>query len=508
MQLAYDSVKLDWRVMCRALSRSTGEAGFLLATAAVVLSTLGDSAARLGEAITAGHVARTSAVAAVGVYVWSTFVAAFAVTLSAGALPFAQRLLGDLDLRPISRTQSFFVLQAVSVFGRTALVPLTVGLPLLLLFGAWLDGAGLAAAIAAMALMVRLSLPILVIVTRLLRSPRIAAAVGAATVAVVAVALAIAPGELMRVLPPVLMMQIALEGPSTWTAWAGLGAWTVVLGALESWSMPLERVELAARRAEGRLSAMPRPISIVAGSLGLSPNLLHVELLRLMRSRHFMFGWIAVAAILPLLARRLRGDGDLVPLVMITLAPVLFMANPLRNAFGADRTGFQSFLLLPINIRDVLRSKVLAVALFAGLAEVLLFGILLMRGDVAWSPVIPALWVMALGYLMWSAAFGLVASVLFPAPLDPRRAGNSTLAPPATIVVVMGNALYFAGAFGLAYFADSAHWPAAGIVAAALALAAVSSAAAVTALPIAARLLSSRREEIAFALNADQGVRS
>ena len=160
------AVTLDWRLLWRSLQRASGELWAVIGLTVMSAATVTESSLQLGAPLSANHVDASAATLIVGLRTWAGFLAAFVFVLAAGELSFMRRLLADLSLRPVSRTQAFMALQSVSIGGRHTLVLLSAGLPVLTLAGAWLDGVRLVAAVGATFALLRLPVAILTIASR------------------------------------------------------------------------------------------------------------------------------------------------------------------------------------------------------------------------------------------------------------------------------------------------------------------------------------------------------
>lgn len=477
----------------------------VLAAILLAASTMGPASMRLGDALAAHQLPRDQAFVIVGLQVWAAFMAAFAFALATGELWFVRRLLADLALRPVSRLQAFLSLQAVSVAGRHALAVLSVGLPLLIIIGRWLDGVELAKAVGATFVLMRLPVALLTIGSRVV-SGSIATLAGTAFGVMIAGGLLwlAAPGVVMAWSPPFLVVRILMEGASI-SAWAGLVAWTLALAAIEFLSMNLDEAPAAPRTRVARpFAEVPGIIRGLARLTRCSAVLLHGELLRLSRWRRFYLSWLMCAILMAMIGA--RESTDLVRLVLFALMPAHVGGSTLANMFATDRGAVQAFLMAPIRIGAVVHAKVISVLLWTAIAELAGVALLASRGYDAW-PIATGV-VLWAGLFAWASALGMMTSALFPSPSDPQTVGGSLVNTSAGAVIMIGNGLYVAAALGVAYLFDAGRWtPAISVVAGVFLLAA-----AATALVAAARattpLITMRKEAMLAALTANPGIRA
>lgn len=501
--LGREAVLLNWRLFWRSLRQSSGESWIVIAMALLAAATVGPSAVDLGDALASNQLPRPQADSVVGLWLWATFVAGFGYSLAMGELPFIRNLLADLALRPFSRWQTFVAAQCVWTVGPHALALASVGLPLLIVLVSWLDGAALVPAVGAAFVMMRLPAALLLTASRLLSASLATAAAALVLLAVAIAALWLAaPGLLVAWSPPGLVSRIVLD-ELTLSAWTGLAAWTLVVGAAEYWSAGLDRVPRAA------------PISPVAATLPISPAviffarlggcpaaLLHGELLRLFRWRRYQLTWLTGAIFVTVLSSQLDIHTGLIRLTFISAMLVTIGGSALTNVFATDRAAFYALLMGPAGIPVVLRAKVIAIALFciAGeLASVVLF---LVRG-VEW-PLAGVSALLATGLFFWTAAVGMASSALFPSPSDPQTVGGALVNTPAFVVSALGNGLYVGAALGVAYLYEWRGWslPASGAAAVALVIAAALAMRA--AAGVASKLIAMRQETMLATLTSPE----
>ena len=505
--LVREAVKLDWRLLWHSLQQSSGGIWMILAALLLAAATVGESSVRLGEALASHELPHAEASFVLGLRVWAAFMAAFAFSLTTGELSFVRRLLADLALRPVSRWQAFLALQAVSLAGRHALAPLTVGLPLLIMMGTWLDGLPLTAGVVATVVVMRLPVALLTIGSRVLSSS-IALAV-AASAAILSIAAALwftVPHLLMAGLPPFLLVHLLVDGASL-ASWTGLAAWTLVLAAIEFWSMSLDEAPTARRAAVApSFAPIPGAARSLAQLMGCPPVLLHGEFVRLGRWRRFYLSWLMGLVLMALFGRQLRFDDDHVRLILFLLVPAHVGSSTLANMFATDRGGFQAFLMSPVSMSAVVRSKVTAILLITTAVELAGAAFLAARGMPSTSITVGV--ALAAGLFAWSTAVGMMTSVLFPSASDPAAVGGSLVNTSAALAITIGGAAYVGAALGLMYLMDSGRWSAWACALAGAALLASAAAALLAASHRVARLIDIRKEAMVFALTANPGTRA
>jgi hypothetical protein len=501
------AVTLDWRLLWRSLQRASGEFWAVVGLTLMSAMAVTESSLQLGEQLARNQLGADHAALLVALRTWAAFLAAFVFVLAAGELSFMRRLLADLSLRPVSPSQAFMALQAVSIVGRHTLVLLSAGLPLLILSFTWLGGVPLVAAVGATFVLLRLPVPILTIAARAASgSMTVALTSGLAIVALVGGLWLAAPGLVTAALPPFLAARILMQAADA-SAWGGLAAWTLALAALDYWTMGSQSAPVPAQAVETqRLKPLPAAVRSVAGLTGCSPVLLHGELLRLSRWRRYQLSWLVCAGLMLLLFFRQPENPGLLHVVVFLLVPVHVGGSTLANVFAADGAGFLAMVLSPVSLGAILRAKVIAVLLFTMVAELACLGILVALGF-EWTPIAAGV-LLSAGLFMWTAAVGTLTSVLFPSASDPQTVGGSLVNTSAAVVILVGSGLYLGPAARLAYlvYADrlsleTGAVATAGLIgAAAIALMAVSR--------IAPRLAAMRVESMTAAITANPGTRA
>ena len=499
-------MRLDWRLFARSLQQSSGAAWVAIAATLIALATMGDSAYRLGIELRSQSLAGETVRVVVNLRLWAAFALAFGYALTTGELPVMRLLLADLAVRPVSRQLAFLALQAISIAGRHACALLSVGLPLLIMLGAWLDGVQLVIAIVAVFVLMRLPVPLLMIGSRLAAATLATAVTAALAITTVLVVFWLtAPGFLFALLPPALVAQILLDGPAP-AAWAGLAAWTAALAAVEFLSMRLEAAPVPEAAATApRDQPVPAGVRLLSRLFACSPILLHGELVRLSRWRRHQFSWLMGAGLILMLGARLADPGVL-RIVILLLLPVYVGGSTLANLFAVDRAGFQAFALSPLGMDAVIRAKVTATLLITLIAEAAVVGMLAAR-EVPWPPVGAGL-LLAGGMFAWIAAIGMITSTLFPSPSDPRTVGGSLVNTSAFALIAVGGMVYVGAAAGLALLVDTGRVSLAVSALAALGLASAAVLALTAASRISARLITVRLEAIVSALTTDPGSAS
>lgn len=505
--LGHAAVTLDWRLFWRSLRQSSGGAWVAAAAALLAATTVGESAWRLGQALALNEIPRSHASLVLGLWLWPTFVAAFAYAIATGELSFIRRLLDDLALRPVSRWQAFVAMQAIATAGPHALALPSVGLPWLILLATWLDGTALLSAIAATFVLMRLPVGLLSIGSWVL-----SASLATATTTVCAVLAALAalwlaaPDPLMAWSPPGLVVRIAIDD-AAFEAWGGLAAWTMLIAAIEFWSM---RIDAAPRAASVTTACPVHPIPAVTAFLarltGCPAVLLNGELLRLGRWRRYQLSWLMCAVLLAILGSRLGERPGLVLPLLFSLVPVHVGTGVLANLFATDRSGFHAFLMAPTGMRAVVRSKVIAILLITIVAQVAAAAYLLTRG-LAW-PLVTAGVILAAGLFMAATALGMLTSALFPSASDPHTVGGALVNVPSFFVIAIGGSLYLGSAIYLAYALETGRWSVPACALAGVALVGAAAVALAAASRLSPRLIAVRQEAMLFALSATTGIRS
>lgn len=501
------AVTLDWRLLWRSLQRASGELWAVIGLTVMSAATVTESSLQLGAQLAVNHVDASAATLIVGLRTWTAFLAAFVFVLAAGEISFMRRLLADLSLRPVSRTQAFMALQTVSIGGRHTLVLLSAGLPVLILAGAWLDGVRLVAAVGATFVLLRLPVAILTIASRVASASMTLALASVLAIMIIIGGLwRVAPDLLMGGLPPFLAARILMRAADA-GAWGGLAVWTLALAAIDYWTMGIQPAPVPAPAAESSpFKPLPFAIQPLAAITGCSPVLLHGELLRLSRWRRHQLSWLACAGFMVLLFLRQPEHPGLLHVVVFLLVPVHIGGSTLGNLFAADGAGFLSMLMSPLSLGAVIRAKVIAVLLFTLLAEVASLGFLAARGF-GWMPIAIGV-LLSAGLFAWTAAVGTLTSLLFPSASDTQTVGGSLVNTSAAVAILTGSGLYLGSAGGVAYLVDVGRLSLDAAALAITGLIAIAVIALMAVSRIAPRLAAMRVESMAAALTANPGTRA
>lgn len=503
-----EAVILNWRLFWRSLEQASGELWFAIAAAMAAAALMGRPAFDLGQALAANEIPPDQLALILGVSVWSTFLAAFVYSLATSELSFIRILLADFALRPVSRWQALLAMQVIWTAGPHALALPSVGLAWLIVLVTWLDGAALAAAIAASFVMMRLSGGLMFAGSRLLSASLPTAAITVLTLlAAVAVLWVAVPELVVWWSPPGLVAQIVMDGVVS-RAWIGLAAWTLVVAAAEFWSAGLERAPRSSPLTAARPpQPIPLAVTLVARLGGCPAVLLHGELLRLVRWRRYQLTLLAGALVLAGVGARAGEQSGLMHVAFALLVLVNIGGSALVNLFATDRAGFHALLMSPAGMPAVIRAKVIAILLFTVALEVAAMTLMLVRG--ATWPLVAAGAILSAGLFMWAAATGMISSVLFPSPSDPQTVGGALVNTPAFIVVALGDSLYLGTALGLAYMFDGRHWPSLVCTAAGVTLVAAAAAAvALTAASSRSSKLIALRQEVMLSTLTSPGARA
>jgi hypothetical protein len=501
--LGHEAVILNWRLFWRSLGQSSGALWIVIAMALLAAATMGRSAVELGDALAANQLPRDQADLLLGLWLWSTFLAAFAYSLATGEISFIRNLFADLALRPVSRWQAFVATQGVWTIGPHALALASVGLPFLIVLATWLSGTALLAAIVATFVMMRLPSGLLITGSRLLSASLATAATAVILLLVTIVVLWLAaPNWVIAWSPPGLVSWIVLDDVTS-SAWIGLAVWTLVVGTAEYCSTGLDRAPRSAPVSPAvQTRPIPAAVTFLARLGGCPAVLLHGELLRLVRWRRYQLTWLAGALFVALPGARMNDHTGLIRVTFLSLVLVNMGGVGLTNLFATDRAAFYSLLMAPTGMAGVLRAKVLAIQVFCLAGAFAGATLFLVRG-VDWRLVGFSIF-LAAGFFMWAAAVGMISSALFPSPSDPQTVGGALVNTPAFVVLTVGNGLYLGGAVGVAYMFEWRHWswPACGAAGAALVLAAAL--AMREAARVSSRLIAMRQEAMLATLTSPE----
>jgi hypothetical protein len=441
-------------------------------------------------------------------FVWNACLAAAALTIAIGGHSTAECIVRYLAPEPVTRRQTYTALVLLSLAGRHALVSGIVLLPLLCLMAGLTDPVRAAHGTVAMLLVLRLVPGVtrcMAAVAGALTITRVALLLGAAGALVILAA----PGveAMVDALPPSLIVQYVAGVRTSHSLWLLLAAWTIGIGVLEYATLRLETAPPELRRSTAALPAIPGWVRGVARMAGLPASLLHGELLRLLRWRRFLIGWVVYAAALALVLTRMPAlDARLLPILLVALAPPFVVTSTLGNLFGPDRAGVQAFYLTLDDPHSAVTAKIVAVAIFVIVAEVVTLGLVLMIVPKVWRPADLYAPVMAVAFFLWIGSAGRVTSALFPVSTEPRAIGGGLLKGPGALLLLALNGLGLVGIAGPALSYDTRRLSSLGLLLAALAIGMVAASAVALASKVSRGAMAVRREELIASLAQDSSL--
>lgn len=454
--LIVEAVRLDWR-LAAAECRAAGQDLALVAVVGVmVLGAASESALSMAAAL--AGIPPEFVAAMLLVFLWSACGAAAVLALLMGAQRTTEQIVSQLRLHPVNRRQSFLVVQSMGVAGRYVAVAGITSLPLLFLAARALDVRRFVAVTVASLLVLRLVpglLRVAFTAGRALPPTALALVCVASLGLVVAIGSASWGGRVAAALPPGAVARLAMPGAAA-DVWLTLLGWTAVVGVLEWLAMTSDRAYAPAPAGGLRIASIPVPIRAAARVLALEPALLHGELVRLVRWRRFVPAYSTAIGGGVLLAMAAAGAPGIVPTLVGPVFLLLMMGAQMGNLFGPDRAGVQTYWLVLAQPARAIRAKLAAIGIFSVAAFAAVLGAALIASSRPADAGALYLCVAAVGFLIWSAASGAIASILFPAPLDPQALGTGSVVRGAgAVMVLLSNALFACVVVGVAFLYDT-----------------------------------------------------
>jgi hypothetical protein len=289
--------------------------------------------------------------------------------------------------------------------------------------------------------------------------------------------------------------------------WLLLATWTIAIGLVEYVTLFHRAVPIERTHAAQALPVIPRWIRAVGWMAGLHAPLLHGELLRLIRWRRFLIGWVVYGAALALVLTRMPTlDTRVLPTLLIALAPPFVVTATLGNLFAPDRAGVQAFYLTLDEPHSAINAKIVAVGIFVLIAEImsmcLVFAFVSKRwqlGDL-YAPI------MAVVFYLYIACAGRITSTLFPVANDPRAIGGGLLRGPGAALLLTLNGLALVGIVAPALSHDTRGISSLGLALAGVAISTLAAVALGLSSTLSKRIMSIRREELIASLSQDSSL--
>lgn len=453
--LIVEAVRLDWRLAVAECRVNGQDLALVAVIGVIILGAASESALSMAAALAGTPPEFVAAMLIASL--WSACGAAVVLALATGVHRTTERIVSHLRLHPVNRGQSFLVVQAMGLAGRYVGAAGIASLPFLLLAATALDGRRFVAIAAASLLVLRLVpglLRVFFVAARVLRPTGLAIVCLGGVGLIVVLVSTTWGGRLVSVLPPSVVGRLAVPGAAA-DVWLALLGWTAAVGVLEWLAMASDRVAAPAPGGGLRVAPIAAPMRVTARLLGLEPALLHGELVRLVRWRRFPWAYATAIGIGLMPTLTLDAPG-IVPRIVGPVMLLVMMGAQLGNLFGPDRAGVQAYWLVLEQPAHAIRAKIAAVGIFIVAA----FVAVLAAGLIASSrpPDAGALYlcVAAVGFLAWSAACGSIASVLFPAPVDPQALGTGSIVRGAgRVMVVLSNGVFAGVVVGVAWLYDT-----------------------------------------------------
>jgi hypothetical protein len=497
-------VALDWRLLISAC-RGHGPDMILPALlGALVLAASYESAVATASMLAGLPTGIASSMLAA--FVWNACLASAVLTLAAGTHSTAERILRFLAPEPMTRRQTYIALVGLSLAGRHALVSGIVLVPLVCLLSGLTDPARAAGGMLAMLLVLRLVPGVTRCIAAMTGVVMTRLGIALVFVGITVLVLLPRPGfdAVVAALPPSLVVQYVVDSRSSVTLWALLAAWTIALGLIEYATLNRSTMPAKQPRTTALLPAIPGWIRGVARTAGLSAALLHGELLRLLRWRRFLIGWMVYAAVLALVLTRMPSlDSRVLPILLVGLGPPFVAAATLGNFFAPDRGGVQAFYLTLDEPHHAVTAKIVAVAIFAIVAEVitlcLVFAFVPKRwqlGDL-YTPL------MAVAFYLYVGSAGRITSTLFPVPTEPHAIGGGLLRGPGAALLLTLNGLGLVGIVAPPLSHDTRGISSIGLLVAGIGISILVAAAVKLSATMSNRAMSVRREQLIASLAQD-----
>ena len=410
---------LDWKLLVRALQRE-GRQNLLVAfLGAALLLNLTSSAGELGRVVRA-HPFQSGNV--LTVIAWIACCTVFAFCFLSGHLAVGRRISDVLRTSGRTHMEMALTVAARHLAGRQAAVCLVVLIPVVAFLNAWL---GLPAAfpfITALFLLCLMFSSAAAVTRYLPRAWRI-----------------LAGTSFLALVPPAWFALHARSHPAA-----------MIPLTLSVASMIAAEATLSIRYENSDNTAAP----IFAGR-PVTRSLYGRELVLALRSGRLLGFWLFGIGLFIALGTRVAADGPLLPLLALSLLPLLLLSAFFSNLFGPDGAGFQCHWTLPVSLGDVMAAKertlwtLALVSLLIGWASMLVAATQPPRTHLAGFIICAAL-----AYALWIAAAGRIISILFPRGADPRRISGDYLSPAATLATGLASTVFLAVAGGVSMLYD------------------------------------------------------
>ena len=496
-------VGLDWRLLVSACRGHGPDMIVPALLGAFVLAAFSESAVA-SASVLAGRPA--SIVAPVlAAFVWNACLAAAVLTIAAGAHSTAERIVRYLAPEPITRRQTYAALVGLSFAGRHALASGIALVPLVCLLTGLADPARAAGSSLAMLVVLRL-IPGVIRCMAALAGTMTGQGVALLFGGVGALILLIHPSfdAVVAALPPSLVVQYVLKLRTAYSLWLLLAVWTIAVGLIEYATLLRPVAPAKQPSAAAVLPAIPGWIRGMARMAGLPAALLQGELLRLSRWRRFLIGWVVYAAVLALVLTRMPSlDTRVLPILLIALAPPFVATATLGNLFAPDRAGVQAFYLTLEEPHSAVTAKIVAVAVFVVIAEIITACLVLAFVPKRWQLGDLYTPVMAAAFYLYIGSTGRITSTLFPVSTEPHAIGGGLLRGPGAALLLALNGLGLVGIVGPALSHDTRKFSSIGLLLAGLGISVFVAATVRVASRVSSRAMSVRREQFMASLVQD-----
>ena len=212
------------------------------------------------------------------------------------------------------------------------------------------------------------------------------------------------------------------------------------------------------------------------------------------------------AALALVLTRMPSLDFRVLPILLVALAPPLVATATLGNLFAPDRAGVQAYYLTLEDPHRAVVAKIVAVAVFVVIAEVITLCLV--------AAFVPKRWqlgdlytpLMAAAFYLYVGSAGRITSTLFPVSTDPRALGGGLLRGPGAVLLVMLNGLGLVGIVAPALSHDTRRISSIGLLLAGLGISVFVAAAMKLSSRVSNRAMSVRREQLMASLAQDSSL--
>jgi hypothetical protein len=199
-------------------------------------------------------------------------------------------------------------------------------------------------------------------------------------------------------------------------------------------------------------------------------------------------------------------DSRVLPILLVALAPSFVATATLGNLFAPDRAGVQAFYMTLDEPHSAVAAKIVAVAIFVVIVEVITLGMVLAFVPKRWHVGDLYTLVMAPAFYLYAASAGRITSTWFPVSTDPRAIGGALLRGPGAALLLTLNGLGLVAITAPALSHDTRGITSFELLLAGLGICGIVAAAVKLSSAVSSRAMSVRREQLITSLAQDSSL--